>query len=172
MRATICQTWEVQKANPQLAWSKPNSDWSNSPTGWGRPSTVHSTSGRKYRWQSFPRRSIGPLSGGRTVWNMFEMDPCPGKRRSQIVWLHWRTGWHWLISIILNRFTGRGLKCFWIVVRPKFVRQGKMETEATHDRLRIWESTRAQRREVTSPRPQIQCSLLWFAGCRMARIWF
>jgi len=29
MRATILRTWAVQKANPQLAWSKPNSHWSN-----------------------------------------------------------------------------------------------------------------------------------------------
>jgi len=32
----------------------------------GGPTTVHSTSGRKYGWRGFSRRSISPLSGGRT----------------------------------------------------------------------------------------------------------
>jgi len=37
------------------------------PKGWGRPTTVLSSSGRKYGRRVFWRTSIGPVSGGRTV---------------------------------------------------------------------------------------------------------
>jgi hypothetical protein len=36
------------------------------PKGWARPSSVHPTSGGKYGWGSFLRRSIGAVSGGNT----------------------------------------------------------------------------------------------------------
>ena len=45
--ATIRQTWALPKANHYSAWGKPNSTWGNLPKGWGRPTIVCSTSGRK-----------------------------------------------------------------------------------------------------------------------------
>jgi len=60
MRATIRQTWVGPKPKHQSAWSKQNSPWSNLPKGWGSLTLVPSTSGRKYRWLGFWRRSIGP----------------------------------------------------------------------------------------------------------------
>ena len=75
MRAMISWAWVVLKASPQSACSKQNSPWSNLPKGWGRPTTVRSTSERKYGWPRFLRRNIGSVSGGRTIWNRFELDP-------------------------------------------------------------------------------------------------
>jgi len=60
MRRTIRRTWSVQPANLQSACSKLNSPWRNLPKGWGRPTIVPSTSGRKYGWLCSWRRSIGP----------------------------------------------------------------------------------------------------------------
>jgi len=60
MRATIRHTWVVQKVNCQSAGSKLNSPWSNLPKEWGRPTIVHSTSGRKHGWLGAWRRSISP----------------------------------------------------------------------------------------------------------------
>jgi len=69
MGVTIRQTCAVQRVNPQSAWSKPNSPWSNLPTEWGRPTIVRSTSGRKYGWLGSSRKSISPSSRRRTDWN-------------------------------------------------------------------------------------------------------
>jgi len=68
-----------RKAKPQLAWIKQNSPWSNLLKGWGSPTLVHSTSGRKYGWLGFSRRSICLLSRDRTIWNSCTMDPCAGR---------------------------------------------------------------------------------------------
>jgi len=95
MRLMIRRIWAVQKAIPQSAWSKRSYPWSNLPKGWGSPTLVHSTSGRKYGWRGFSRRSIGPLSGGITDWNKMEMDPCTGRQRSQIFWQHSKGGCQW-----------------------------------------------------------------------------
>ena len=112
MRAIIRWTWAVQKANCQSASSKLNSPGSNLTKRWGRLTTVRSTSGRKYGWLGFWRRSIGPLSRGRTVWNSFKMDPCTGRQQLQILWWQSRTGCDWIISIMMNGFGRRGLRCF------------------------------------------------------------
>jgi len=112
MRATIRRTWAVHKANPQSAWSKLNSHWSNLPKGWASPTIVHSTSGRKYEWWGYSGRNIGPLSGGRTISNRFEMVPFTRRRWLQIFWRHSRTGCHWSISIMWNGFASSGLRCF------------------------------------------------------------
>jgi len=85
VRAMICQTWARPKATPQSAWSKRNSPWSNLPQGWCSPTSVPSTSARKYGWLGIWRSCIGPLSGDRTVWNCFEMDPCTGRCLLQMV---------------------------------------------------------------------------------------
>jgi len=90
MRVRIHRTWAVQKANPQSAWSQLNPHWSNSPKGRARPNTVHSTSGTKYEWRCCSRRSIGPTSGGRSVWNRLKIDPWTARRQSKIIWPHSR----------------------------------------------------------------------------------
>jgi len=172
MRATIRWTWAVQKPNPQSPWSKRSSPWSNLPKGWGWQTTVHSKSGRKYGWRGFLRRSIGPLSGGRTNWDKFEMDPCTGRQRSQIFWRHLRTSCRWLISIILNGFAASKWRCFRRNVQMIFKRRDTREGEATRDRRRIWESPWAQMWEVTSQSCEIQHSRLRFTGCQQAMILF
>jgi len=60
MRATIRQTWVGLKVKHQSAWSKQISPRSNFPKEWGNLTFVPSTSGRKYGWLGFWRRSIGP----------------------------------------------------------------------------------------------------------------
>jgi len=172
MRATIRQTRVVQKANPQFAWSKRSSLWSNLPKEWGRPTTVHCTSGRNYGWRGFSRRSIGQWSGGRTDWKKFEMDPCTELQQSQIFWRHSRSGCCWLMSIMRNGFAGSGCRCFQRNVQTKFKRWGEREGEATSDRRQFWENAWATKGEVTSLSCQIQPSRLWFTGFWMARIWF
>ena len=69
MTVTIRRSWEAQRVNPLLAWSKQNSPLRNLPTGWGRPTIVYATNGRKYGWHGFSRKSIGPLCGARTISN-------------------------------------------------------------------------------------------------------
>jgi len=166
------RTLAVHRATAQSTWSKPNSPWSNLPTWWGRPTSASSTSGRKYGWLSLRRKGISQVSRGRTVWNSCEMDPCIGRQQLQIFCWHSRTGNHWIISIMLNGFVGSGWRCFWRNVQAKFGRGGKREGEATIDWRRIWVSMWAKTREVTSQSCQIHRSLLGFAGCPMARIWF
>jgi len=80
MMVMIHWTWAVPKANPQSARSKPNSPQSNLPKWWGRPTPVQSTIGEMYGWLGFWWKCSGPLSGGRTIWNSFEMDSCNGKQ--------------------------------------------------------------------------------------------
>jgi hypothetical protein len=103
---------------------------------------------------------------------MFEMDPCTGSQQLQMLWRHFRTGCHWIILIMLNGFDGSGLICSWRNVQAKFGRWGRREGEATSDGQQIWASARAKWWEVTSLSCHIQHSWLWFAGCRIARIWF
>jgi len=172
MSVTIRRTWAVQKANPESAWSKPSFHWCNLREGWGRPTTVHSTSARKYGWQGFWRRRIGPLSRGRTVWNRFEMDPCTGRWLSHILWRHLRTCCRWIISITMNEFAGGWLRWCWRNEQVKFERRGTREGEATTYQRRIWESTLEKRLEATSQSCQIERWRLWFAGCWMAWILF
>jgi len=168
LRAMIRRTWAGLKAKPQLAWSKQNSPWSNLPKGCGSPTIVPSTSGRKYGWLGFSRRSIGPLSQDRTVWNRCEMDPCTGRWRLKIFWKLSRHGCLWKISIMPNGFGDNGWRDFWKNVQVRFRRRGNREGEATSDWRRIWESARAKKREVTSQSCQIQLSWLWFVECRTA----
>jgi hypothetical protein len=52
----------------------------------GSPTLLHSTSGRKYGWLGFSRRSNSLLSRDRTVLNSSEMDPRAGRWRLQIFW--------------------------------------------------------------------------------------
>jgi len=125
MRATICQTWAVQRVNPQSAWCKPNSPWSNLPNRWRRPTLVPSTSRRKYGWLGFLKKSISALSGGRPVWTRLEMDLCSGRHWLQIFWRHLRAGCHWIISIMPNEFVRSRWRCFGTNVQAKFGRWGK-----------------------------------------------
>jgi len=48
--ATIRRNWVVPRVTPQSVCSKLNLPWSSSPKVCGRPTIVHSTSGRKYWW--------------------------------------------------------------------------------------------------------------------------
>jgi len=160
LRAMIRRTWVGLKANPHLAWSKRNSPWSNLPKGWGSPTLVHSTSGRKNGWLGFSRKSIGLLSRGRTVWNRCEMDPCTGSWRLKIFWRLSRLDYLWNISIMPNGFGNNGWWCFWRYVEVRFARRRRREGEATSNRRRIWESARAKNREVMSESCQIQLSWL------------
>jgi len=73
---------------------------------------------------------------------------------------------------MLNGFASSGLKYFWRNVQAKFEKRGNREGRATSDWRQIWESMCAKMWEVTSQSCQIQCSWLWFGGCRMARISF
>jgi len=100
------------------------------------------------------------------------MDPCTGRWRLQIFWIHLRPGCCWIIFIMLNGFPGSGWRCIWRNVQARFGRRGKMKGEATIDWRRIWVTTWATWREVTSPSCQKQCSRLWLAGCGIVRIWF
>jgi len=165
MRAMIRRTWVGLKAKPKSAWSKRNSPWSNLPKGWGSPTLVHSTSGRKYRWLGFLRRSIGQLSRDRTVWNSSEMDPCAGGWQLQIFWWLSRGGCLWKTSIMPNGFGDNGLRWFGRNVEARFGRRGRRECEETSDRRRIWKSARAKKLEVTSLSCQIQLAWLWFVEC-------
>jgi len=168
MRAMIRPTSVVLKAKPQSAWSNQNSPWSNLPKRWGCATLVHSTSGRKYGWLGFSRRSIGPLSRDRTVWNISVMDPCTGRQRLQLVWRVLRSGCPWKTLIMRNGFGDNGLQCFWRNVQARFCMRGRWEGEATCDPRRIWESAQAKKREVTSKSYHIQHSWLWFIECRTA----
>jgi len=97
LRVMIHRNWAGLKAKPPLTWSKWNSPWSNLRKGWGSPTWVLSTSGRKNRWWGFSGRSIGPLSRDTTVWNSRHMDSRTGIWRQQIVWRLLRPGWFWQI---------------------------------------------------------------------------
>jgi len=168
MRVMIHQTWAGPRANPQSAWSEQNSPWSNCPKGWGNVTSVPSASGRKYGWLGFTRRSISPWSGDRTVWNNYKIDPCTGRRRSEIFWRLSRPGCVWKISITLNGFGDSGLRCFWRNVPVRFGRLGRREGKAMSNWRRIWESAGVTYRDVISHRCQIWISSLWFIECRTA----
>jgi len=158
MRATIRRTWAGPKANPQSAWSKQNSPWINLPKGCGSTTLVHSTSGRKYGCEGFLWRSIGPLSGDRTVWNSCKMDPCTGRWRLHICWRLSIPGCIWKISIMRDGFCDSGSRCLWQNEQARFGWQGRREGEATRYRGWIWVSTWVTFREVTSPSWQIRLS--------------
>jgi len=151
IRARISWTWAVWRVIRQSSRSKPTSPWSNMPNRWSRSTTAFSLSGRKYMWLGFWRRSIGPVSGGSTVWNRFEMDPCTGIQQLQIVCRHSGTGCHWIISRMVNRFACCGSRCYRRNVQAKLGRQGKKTGEATHGQWQIWVSVSPTWREVTSP---------------------
>jgi len=150
------------------ALSRQNSPWSNLPKGWGSPTWLHSTSGRKYRWLGFFRRSIGPLCGDKTIWNSCEMYPSTGRRRLQIIWRLSGPGCFGNIQIRLNGFSNCGLGSFWRNVQTRSWRRGRREGEATSIQRWIWVSTLAKSQEVTSMSCQIRLSWLWFVECRMA----
>jgi len=79
LRAMMRRAWARPNAKPQSAWSKPNSPWSNLPKRWGSPTSVRSTSGRRYGSLGFWRRNIGPLSQDSIVWTRCKMAPCTGR---------------------------------------------------------------------------------------------
>jgi len=168
MRATIGQALTVPKAKPQSACRQRNSPWSNLPQGWGSPTLLHSTSGRKYGWLGVSRRSMGPLSWERTVWHSVERDPCMGRRRLLIFWRLSSPGCLWTMLIMPNGFSDSGLRCFWRNVQARFGRRGIREGEATSERRRMWQSAQATNWQVTSLSCQIQLSWLWFIECWMA----
>jgi len=95
MKMMIGQTLVVRKTKPQSAWSERISPCSNLPKGWGSPTLVPSTRGRRDGSLGFWRRSIGQSGGDRTVWTSCEIDPWTGRWRLQIVWWHLRTGYLW-----------------------------------------------------------------------------
>jgi len=158
MIAMIRQTWAGLKARPQSARSKRNSPRSNLPRGLRSPTLVHATSGRKYGWLGFSRRSIGALSRDRTIWNSSGMDPCTGRRRLQIFWRLSRIGCPWKTLIMRNGFGNNGLRCFWRNMPVRFGRRGRREGEATSNRQRIWVNARVKKWQVTSQGCQIQLS--------------
>jgi len=140
LRAIICRTWAGPKAKPQSAWSQWNSPWSNLPKGWRSPTLVYSTSGRKYGWLGFSRRSISPFSWDRTIWNSSRMDPCTGRWRLQFFRRLSTPGCGWKILTMPNGFGDSGWRCFWRNVQVRLGIQGRREGEVTSDRRRIWES--------------------------------
>jgi len=150
MRVMIRRTWAGLKAKPQSAWSKRNSPWSNLPTGWGSPILECSTCGRMYGWLGFGRRSIGPLSRDRTVWNSCEMDPCNGRWRLEWFCRLSRRGDHWKFLILLNGFGDTALRCCWRNAQVMLGTRERWGGEATSHRRWIWESARAHKWEVTS----------------------
>jgi len=168
MRAMIRRTWAGLKAKPQSAWSKLNSPWSNLPKRWGSPTFVHSTNARKYGWLGSSRRSIGPSSRDRTVWNSSEMDPCTGRWGLQNFWTLSINGCLWKSSIMPNGFGDNGLRCLCRNLQVRFGRRVRMEGEATSDRRWIWESARATKCQVMSLCCRIQLSWLWFIECQTA----
>jgi hypothetical protein len=112
LRATIRWTLAGQKAKPQPACSDQHYPSSNLPTGWGSPTVVHSTSGRKYRWLGFFSITISPESRDRTVCNTSEMDTSTGRRQVQMFWRHSKPCCNWKLSILLNGFSNSGFRCF------------------------------------------------------------
>jgi len=170
MKAMIGQTCAVHKTNCPSAWNKPNSLWSNLPLGCSWPTTVYSTSGRKYGKKGFGRRSISPLTGSRGLGNRFKMDLWTGRKGFQMFLSHSIPGCGWILLILLNWFAGSGLGYFWTNVHTKFGRRGKEKGEEKNNRQQIWASTEGKWWEVTSPSFQIPQSWLWFARCQMASI--
>ena len=160
MSATIRRTWAVRKATPQSSWCQRNCPWSNLPKGWGSPISVPSTDGRNNGWLGFWRRSIGPLSGDRNVWNHCELGPWNGRQWWQIFCRLSRLGCHWKISNMGNGFDDSGLRWLSRNVQARFGRQGKEYGEATSDWWRTGESVQEPKREVTYQSCQIQVSWL------------
>jgi len=138
MKVKIRWTWVVLQVNRQSPQSQPNSPSSSLPIRWGRPTTVYSKSGRMYGWLGLWRGSIRWLSGGRTIWTMFEIDPGTGRLWWKIVWRHLRTGCCWFVSLTLNGFTGSALRLFWRNLKQESKRQqkGKARQQATGDGFR------------------------------------
>jgi len=158
MIAMIRWTWAGPKANPQSTWSKPNSPWRNLPKGWGSPTLVHSTSGRKDGWLGFRRRSISPGSRERTIWNSCRMDHCTGRGQLQIFWRLSRLGCLQTMLIMRNAFGNSRFRSFWGNMQMKFGRQGNRTGNAISDRRPIWDSTHANKPVVTSQSSQVQLS--------------
>jgi len=125
MTVMICQTWAAPKAKLQSACSKQNSLWCNLSKGWGSPTLVHSTSGRKYGWLGVLKRSIGPLSGDRTVWNNCEINPCTGWQRLQIIRRPLKPGCDWQVSIMPHGFGDTELRWYLRTVQVRFGSQGR-----------------------------------------------
>jgi len=169
-RLRIHLTLAVQMANCQAAQWKPNCSWSTLPKEWGMPTTVRSTSGRKYGWWGYCRSNISPVSRGRTVWNSFQVVPCTGRQRLEIIWQHSRTACDWKILIMLNGFISSAWKWFWRNVKGKFGRRGQREGKATSKWQLTWVSMPAKGHEVTCPSCQIQHSWFSFTRCRVVKI--
>jgi len=158
MRAMIRRTWVGRNAKPQWASSKLNSPWSNLPKGWGSPTLVCSTSGRKYGWLRSWRNSIIPLSRDRTVQNSWEMYLSSGRQRLQIIWKHSRPGCLRKILIMPNGFGDSGRRWFWRNVQVRFGRGGRRGGKAASEQWRICQSRQAKKRVVTFQSCQIQLS--------------
>jgi len=160
LRVMLRQTWAGPKAKTQSTLSKRNSPWSNLAKGWGSPTLVHSTSGRKYGWLRFGRRSISPLSRDRNGWNSCKVDSF--------------TGWWWL-QIFLETFEtslpvenfhnaewirGRWVEMFMKKCASEVWEARKKGRQHNNWQWQICESVWPKMRELTSQSCQIQLSWL------------
>jgi len=168
MRAMICWTWTGLKVKSPRAWSKQNSPWSNLPKGWGSPTLLLSTSGRKYGWLSVWRRSIGPLFQDKTVWNSSEIYPYTGRWRLQIVWRVLRTSCLWKFLTMPSEVGNSGQRWIWRNVQVRFESERWMEGDPTCDRQRICEIVLENMCELQSQSCQIQHLWLRLVEVQMA----
>jgi len=159
-RAMIRRTWVGPKAKPQSAWGKRTSPWRNLAQGWGSPTLVHSTSGRKYLWLGFWRTSIGPICRDRTFCNSCVMDPCTGRRQLQMLWRLSKPGCLGKRLILPNWFADSGLRWFGRNVQVRFGKRERCEGEPASDWQGVWESVWATKQYV---KPQI--AKFNFHGC-------
>jgi len=157
-------------ATTESACNNRNTPWSKSPIECHQSTRVYSMSGMKNGLLGCRRRSMGSLSGGGTIWNSSEMDLCHGKQLLLMARWHSGTVCHWMISIMVNRFSGSALGYFRRHVQVKFGRQGYKVGEASSNQRGIWEGPCATRWQVTPHSCQIQCCWLWFTGYQIATI--
>jgi len=166
----ISQTWVVQKANLQSAWSKSNSAWGNLTNWWGRPTAVHYTSGRMNGCQGLGRKGMVALCGGWTIWTTLEMDQCTVSQHLQTLWWHSRTACCWKMLLMLDRLGSSGFKSIWRNVQVTIRSGWKREVKAKSNGRWIWKSRKAETLETWSWHCQMRHAWLSFTVCRMSTI--
>jgi hypothetical protein len=77
-------------------------------------------------------------------------DPCTGRLQLHVVWGHWKSRCHWIISITFNAYGRTRWRLFCSNVQGIFRRQGQWNGEATCDRRQIWQRVQKPWPNVTS----------------------